>query len=216
MHVLGSEGRYVPSLGTPSVQALLKPTSSSCTRIESTGLQSTAEGQQCAEEEGVGSAGNVCNHCIPARHFQTEDALHQHLRAKHLSLMNGSEVSVIGKCTQTMHHDTTEAISTVNVDANDAKRSSIENIAVGDGDGSGVVVECPACGLMVSCIREHMASFKPPAHPDLACECNKVFHSERALNQHRNFCSIVCSEPITVVQSSAVPIAAKFEVDSFK
>jgi hypothetical protein len=202
IHVLGSEGRFQPPLNNPSIQALVNAAAAAATTAASqppTSTSTAAINVPAVSEERT----YLCVRCNPQKAFSGESAFHQHLRAKHLSADSTTAFSTASRSTATSF-----VSALAQSDEEGAAREKCEvghegtpaGLPAGHGHEHGATEECPACGLRVVNVEEHMRAFRPPPHLDLACDCGKIFHSERALKQHRNFCSIISSISAALVE----------------
>lgn len=102
-----------------------------------------------------------CTLCDPERTFLNEEALFQHNRSRHSQ--------------PTASHCRVEDPPSLTRSESDPNLPSSE---------------CPICGILLkTSLDDHLQEIIPPDPLSLRClSCQKIFHTERSLQQHLNFC----------------------------
>jgi hypothetical protein len=120
------------------------------------------QGVACTEVEPISVF--QCSLC-PDRTFPNEEALYQHTRSRHSSLPGPST--------------DTSSLPSALLNSSPPSPSSLS-----------LQQECPICGLQLkSTLEAHLREIIPSEPLSLQClHCQKIFHTERSLQQHLRFC----------------------------
>jgi hypothetical protein len=131
-----------------------------------TSSSTSAEAEAAAAEEGHSRRTFQCTLCHPERSFANEEALFQHNRSRHSQ-------TTAAPLPQSNPNPISEEI-----------KDETEKIQESE------FSECSICGIPLSTsLDAHLQEIIPPDPLSLQCStCQKIFHTERSLQQHLNFC----------------------------